>query len=499
MNHRKLKSILLGLLSLTTSASWGINLGTGNAGQVLFMPYYNVENGNETLLSVVNNTDRAKAVRINIRESQNSLLVLGFYIYLSSHDTWVAKISPDSGGGAAIVTYDNSCSLLDSGAQTFRSTLFTDGGDTSLARTREGFIEIIEAGVAQVGSNGENAIIDNNCSFIRTAFLTGQLNQQLPMESPEGGLTGSAAIINVGSGTEFEMPVTFLDNAFSQPVHTSAGPDLMDVAPRSNVLVESTSNPPTMSDYWTSGYTAVSAVLISSEISNRYSVNPAVESETDWVITFPTKGYHINSNPGSPEAPFSQSFGGGGACEPSIMRTWDSDGTERNSSSQLCYAANVISFGGSNVLGALRTRITVDTASLSSSNGWASIEFSGQAHSMSSSQGYVFQGLPAIGFAVNRLGNSNVGAVAAYSNVTPHVNNPIKGTQRIHLPAGQERVSTIASFDDDITFISTNRIFTEGALTIGPGKDVTFMAPKVFLNGGFKVTDDGIFRVVSSF
>ena len=61
-------------------------------GQVLLFPYYTVNGGNQTLLSVVNTTQRVKAVRVRFLEGRNSKQALGFNVYLAPFDTWTAAV-----------------------------------------------------------------------------------------------------------------------------------------------------------------------------------------------------------------------------------------------------------------------------------------------------------------------------------------------------------------------------------------------------------------------
>ena len=54
-----------------------------------------------TLLSVVNSTASAKAVKVRFLEGRNSREVLDFNLYLSAKDVWGAALVPNAAGGAA--------------------------------------------------------------------------------------------------------------------------------------------------------------------------------------------------------------------------------------------------------------------------------------------------------------------------------------------------------------------------------------------------------------
>jgi hypothetical protein len=161
-------------------------------GQVLIYPYYTANGGNSTLLSVVNTTDSAKAVKVRFLEGFNSREVLDFNLYLSHHDVWVAGIINDFplsdeytpsewDTPTTLVVTDDSCTVpylygdypyeLDSGlmagTQPFRDFAYADpdellydldGGPTDKGRAAEGHFEIIEMGTIEKGSPAETAI-----------------------------------------------------------------------------------------------------------------------------------------------------------------------------------------------------------------------------------------------------------------------------------------------------------------------------------------------------
>jgi len=154
------------------SVSNAVHINPDGTGQTLIYPYYSTRDGNNTLISVVNTTEDAKAVKVRFIEGVNSREVRDFNLYLSGFDVWTASIQDDNdgagstdGSGARFVTNDNSCTaprffdpatgtsdgnLPD--AEAFTDFLYTtgptpDGGPQGLDRTREGYIELIEMGV----------------------------------------------------------------------------------------------------------------------------------------------------------------------------------------------------------------------------------------------------------------------------------------------------------------------------------------------------------------
>jgi hypothetical protein len=193
MNRKNLTAAVLaglaGAAGLAGTAQ-AVNLNPDGLGQVLIYPYYTANGGNNTLLSVVNTTDNAKAVKVRFLEGFNSREVLDFNLYLSHHDVWVAAIvnvagdnpSPDyNPTGYETDTYlfitDDSCtvpylyedyqvfneitqSLM--GVQPFLDYAYTgsnnDGGPDVEQRAAEGHFEMIEMGTITPGSDTEDDI-----------------------------------------------------------------------------------------------------------------------------------------------------------------------------------------------------------------------------------------------------------------------------------------------------------------------------------------------------
>ena len=61
-------AVLVALASLVfTAPSLAVRVSTTGTGQVLLFPYYTTQNGNTSLISLVNTTRQGKAVRVNFR------------------------------------------------------------------------------------------------------------------------------------------------------------------------------------------------------------------------------------------------------------------------------------------------------------------------------------------------------------------------------------------------------------------------------------------------
>jgi hypothetical protein len=121
----------------------------GGTGHQLIVPYFNTQNGNATLLNIVN-TDlvNAKAVKIRFRGGSNSDDIFDFQLYMSPGDVWTANVSKGADGVATLSTTDKSCTLPagvgSGGGSSFVTARLpqTLSGDALASQTREGYIEI---------------------------------------------------------------------------------------------------------------------------------------------------------------------------------------------------------------------------------------------------------------------------------------------------------------------------------------------------------------------
>ena len=113
MNRKNLTAaVLAGLAGVAGIAgtAQAVNMNPDGLGQVLIYPYYTSNDGNQTLLSVVNTTAEAKAVKVRFLEGFNSREVLDFNLYMSREDVWVAAIADDEGTPTLYIP-DTSCTV----------------------------------------------------------------------------------------------------------------------------------------------------------------------------------------------------------------------------------------------------------------------------------------------------------------------------------------------------------------------------------------------------
>src|SRR5438876_4722992 len=120
----------IGALGMAGTAS-AVHVNPDGLGQVLIYPYYTTQTPGplqpfNSLLSVVNSTVSAKAVKVRFLEGKNSREVLDFNLYLSPRDVWAAGIVRSSGDGAGVFTNDKSCRTPAVSTDATNPTLFVN-------------------------------------------------------------------------------------------------------------------------------------------------------------------------------------------------------------------------------------------------------------------------------------------------------------------------------------------------------------------------------------
>ena len=170
-----------------------------------------------------------KAVKVRFLEGKDSREVLDFNLFLSAYDVWTAGIIPDTTSGSGeLVTFDKSCTIppIPAGGVDFVNFAYVgsaaDGADTSLDRTKEGYVEIIE--MATYTTNSTVGVAATHVSGVPPC-TTGPLTNQAATQGndPQGGLFGGMTLINVDAGTDYTEDAVAIDNFSTIPQFFAAG------------------------------------------------------------------------------------------------------------------------------------------------------------------------------------------------------------------------------------------------------------------------------------
>lgn len=482
------------------SVSNAVNINPDGLGQALIYPYYTVNKGNNTLISVVNTTNQTKAVKVRFMEGRNSQEVLDFNLYMSPFDVWTAAIVtggpegtvPAAAPAARVFTSDTSCTVPSLATDpfdgqpgiAFRNYQYAVGtekvtGPWALSRTREGHIEMIEMGVLDptgtlaAAAKHNSAGVPANCAALNAAWDIGggtwtNSAGQAQMLPPSGGLFGGAEIVNAPQGQSISYNADAIEGFFvsaASNLHTDPGslaPSLADAQTSPGAATAIVFANGTLHQFpfvgTGAGLKAVSAVFMHNEIYNEYSssVSSNLSSESEWVITFPTKRLHITQ--AQPlRLPFRSAYdrSAGGACEPININFWNREEATTSASGvpfsppapgqaapSLCYEAQIVTFNqsgigdyldGGNRSGIFGSYYARNVSTSTFINGWARIRLGDQA-ATSSTQNFlpldtptttpvttdVLVGLPVTGFWASNFAGTGSGVLANFSIVHKH-------------------------------------------------------------------------------
>jgi hypothetical protein len=271
--------------------------------------------------------------------------------------------------------------------------------------------------------------------------------------APVNALKGSVNFLNANSGkaitseptvlADFYNPTESTDNLVVLP--ETQAPGLHDVTPAVAYWQEEGALVTFNADA-SSSVDAVSALLMRTGVVNQYSVNPANNAQTDWVVTFPTKHYYVDErnplvnvvdsssyyptyihNVGENTAyrPFTETFQqGNNACaavgvEFNFFNREEAEYTppstvgfspaEPGKENTICKEVQVVTFNNSNLFGSPDSA-NVDVAAAGFNSGWMSMDFTGSV-GLPSDGGNAgnLDGFPIIGFSATTLENGTAG------------------------------------------------------------------------------------------
>ena len=450
----KLACALAIVASTSAAPVTAVSVDPRGLGQVLLFPYYTVRTAGggtySTLFSVTNTTDDAKVVRIRFREGRNGRDLTNLDVYLAPSDSWAAAVV-DQADGAALITNDASCTNPPLAGATptvaFNNYAYSgsnsDGADTSLDRTREGYFEVFDLGVIRDAAVQAALQQPRDCTAARAVPLSNGTS----ITTPSGGLMGSASIVNVNAGTLYGYDAVALARFTAAPLYGPIGstqPSLSEVNPKTSRVLDADGARDATWDVAKGANPAdpVSAVLMADRVLNTYVLDAVTQSGTDWVVTMPTKTFYVPTGNVAPPSLFEHGFTAAGAADyfdnvadcvsspPPTYGTNVFDREGRTSRGQcfvlppapvrldVAWTTNVLTFNGTRVLGSV---LSTDLGTgfppfiaTSFANGWMKISpydyGPGKPHRLVSTDTppVVIHGLPMIGFMANNYVNGTL-------------------------------------------------------------------------------------------
>lgn len=485
------KAIALATLVGVSASAHAMNVNQDGLGEVLLYSLYTSEQGNITNINITNTTDFAKAVKVRFVEGQNSKEVLDFNLYLSPRDQWSGAVT-QTANGAKLITADKSCTVpaIPKGGVEFRGLEYSgkknDLGEQSLARTRVGHLEVIEMGVLDATLTGLVSANHNvagsapaGCDTLTERFTanTGIWNEEknatanlqdgflANAEGKTGGLYGYAQILNIEESTQMSYDAVAIDNFLATEVdpalpkapvslHRATGsvsPSLVDGGNSFAVFKNG------VSKEYGSPLEAVSALLMKKNIVNDFVLDAGRGSKTNWVVTFPTKRYHVDVASVLP--PFvtkwavPQAGKKADSCHNISIGVWDNEEYAPKGFSgvdfspmpeesvkryNLCYETNILTFNDNDnndgkVLGGEFVSYNVNLSQPEYQFGWMDIGFKNHTDAANTTTAYelaplngvtgdVVEGLPVIGFSAMTIKNNEAenGVMNNYGSLNNH-------------------------------------------------------------------------------
>lgn len=301
-------------------------------GQFLYVPYYTVQSGNTTMISLVNSdTVNGKAVKVRFRGAANSDDVFDFQVFLSAADVWTASVGNVS-GRAQLTTADNSCTkpvkaTLNS---TPFSTIRVDSkrvGDALNNETREGYVEIFNmadippttalyAAIKHVKSvplcSGaawtalDTDPLDATAANGKGLFspTTGLFSNWIILNATDAGAwSGQATAINAvnGVGAVTTGSITYFPQT-NEPLGLTAarlGQFTADPVLKANPTMAATYDLPDFSIPYTLNpdpaqqVALLSTAIATTSVMNEFLTDVDIHSQTDWVLSMPTRRYSV--------------------------------------------------------------------------------------------------------------------------------------------------------------------------------------------------------------
>ena len=336
--------------TLAGATATDLQFGNTGTGHMLVVPYFSTQDGNSTLLSIINTDEtKGKAVKVRFRGAANSDDIYDFQVFLSPGDVWTANVSAGADGKSFLTTADASCTKpakATLNSTPFRTTRLNPAATAEVKanNTREGYIEIFNMadivkpaagatnlytsikhknGVAPCANIAADAVAGTTASTAWTAINTDATNAVLTgapigMAAPTTGLLANWTIINVpksvawsGAAAAIEavnaggapvagnvvyFPQTSTALTAAQALAYTADPLMQGATP---VVKGALYDLPDMS----TPYINVAAItpsvqaatlanaIAATAVMNEFWTDPAISAATDWVFSMPTRRY----------------------------------------------------------------------------------------------------------------------------------------------------------------------------------------------------------------
>ena len=268
---------------------------TGNGGLVI-VPFWTVDGGQDSLLTVRNDASLASAVRVRVLDDQGGLNRI-LSVYLNSGDQWTAAFTALD-GAAELLSVDGSCVLLEDGAG-----VDAKPGDPlvlDLGGATAGSLEIIEMASAPPDSLAAPGGLWPDCATLAARFVDGGWanDPNAGLAAPAEGIAATISILTVEGGSMSTIEGAALLGFSDVPQHEAPGDFGLDLG---SAVDQGSGNGTVRSrvcigadcriDQWNQPLEAMAAVLTIAGLSAEFSISPVSEGRVDLVLHRPLERY----------------------------------------------------------------------------------------------------------------------------------------------------------------------------------------------------------------
>lgn len=299
-----LNRMMLGCAAFLCQAATAgpVELSADHQGQALIVPVWTASAGNDTLITVRNNSEWAVAVKVRVIYRHGGEFAV-FNVYLNDDDSWTGALTATE-AGTGVVTRDGSCLLS---SQELPDT--SPGIVIGPSRPQSGYIELVEMARLRQDFQG---VINRwpDCEALSERFATGDWATDpaaglIPPARNLGRISARVQIIDVADGGMISVPATALDGFTDIVQHTppdSPVPNLSTAHGEGTDSGMTESRVCTASECrilaWAQPVEAVASVLLTSSLRGDVVLNPSIGGSTELVVTRPLKRYEASDGTG---------------------------------------------------------------------------------------------------------------------------------------------------------------------------------------------------------
>lgn len=409
-------------------------LNNGGKGSFHIIPMYATSNGLNTQVTITNDFSGLAAVKIHVKEANNSQPIYSYNVYIEAGDTWtfaLGDVATEEGSQTVHVTTDKTCPPFTpqiTQYNTMNSTVI----NTNPSRVKNGHIEIIQMGVADrtnfgylwFPATGLDQIF--NCEGPENAFNTGGIwdssdtyvnTNILP---PNDSLMVEASILDISEGANYPIPVTSFSDFFEagQSYHTrpeSAHPTLDDAKAQATIWASETLRQLTFN----SGREAVSALLLKDKLEVPFFLSENVAAISSISLL------NIDNSNTNCEVSDGDTINGR-----FFHRSGYHDPSEDLQDTRLCHKLSVINMNTNRNIFDAQNHVQLNLENLTTDAGVFEINFPDPISligtDIQTQEQFSFTGLPFIGMIFNRATNANAapGLLAQYGLTQPLSGKP---------------------------------------------------------------------------